>query len=211
MDFITFKSLIPEIFLSLCILSQLVFNAYLTNNTQHNFPLINKELFSQLFIILTITLLLLLNLKIQGFFNNYLFINDSSSILLKIFLLIVTLIILPSLLSSFTTQKLNFFEFFSIFLLAIFSLLLLINVGDMLSAYLLIEMQALCFYVLASFRRTSAFSIDAGLKYFISGAFISGIFLFGCSLIYAAVGTLNFNSLSLLLLIPIVMTAKYQL
>ena len=203
MDFITFKSLIPEIFLSLCILSQLVFNAYLTNNTQHNFPLINKELFSQLFIILTITLLLLLNLKIQGFFNNYLFINDSSSILLKIFLLTVTLIILPSLLSSFTTQKLNFFEFFSIFLLAIFSLLLLINVGDMLSAYLLIEMQALCFYVLASFRRTSAFSIDAGLKYFISGAFISGIFLFGCSLIYAAVGTLNFNSLSLLLLIPI--------
>ena len=86
MDFITFKSLIPEIFLSLCILSQLVFNAYLTNNTQHNFPLINKELFSQLFIILTITLLLLLNLKIQGFFNNYLFINDSSSILLKIYL-----------------------------------------------------------------------------------------------------------------------------
>ena len=50
--------------------------------------------------------------------------------------------------------------------------------------------------MLASFRRTSAFSIDAGLKYFISGAFISGIFLFGCSLIYAAVGTLNFNSLT---------------
>ena len=203
MDFITFKSFIPEIFLSFCILSQLVFNAYLTNNTQANFPLISKELFSQLSVFIIITLVLLSNLKMEGFFSNYLFVNDSASIILKIILLISFLIILPSLIISFTTQKLNFFEFFSILLLAVFSLLLLINASDMLSAYLLIEMQALCFYVLASFRRTSAFSIDAGLKYFISGAFISGIFLFGCSLIYATLGSLNFNSLSLLLAIPL--------
>jgi NADH-quinone oxidoreductase subunit N len=64
-------------------------------------------------------------------------------------------------------------------------------------------MQALCFYILASFRRNSAFSTEAGLKYFISGSFISGLFLFGASLIYGALGTLNFNNLSLLLSFPI--------
>jgi len=73
----------------------------------------------------------------------------------------------------------------------------------MLAVYLLIEMQALCFYVLASFKRNSAFSIDAGLKYFISGAFISGIFLCGCSIIYGSLGTLNLNSINLLLSFPI--------
>jgi NADH:ubiquinone oxidoreductase subunit 2 (subunit N) len=73
----------------------------------------------------------------------------------------------------------------------------------MLSAYLVIEMQALAFYILASFRRNSAFSTEAGLKYFISGSFISGIFLFGCSLIYGTLGTLNFNHLHVLLAFPI--------
>jgi len=63
-------------------------------------------------------------------------------------------------------------------------------------------MQALCFYVLASFRRTSAFSTEAGLKYFVSGSFISCVFLFGCSLIYGGLGTLNFNELNLLLSFP---------
>jgi len=69
----------------------------------------------------------------------------------------------------------------------------------MLTVYLLIEMQALCFYILAGFDRKSAFSTEAGLKYFITGSFISGIFLLGCVIIYGSLGTLNFNSLSLLL------------
>merc|ERR1712100_273010 len=100
---------------------------------------------------------------------------------------------------SFSLQHINFFEYFSVFLLSLLGLLLLINASDILSAYLIIEMQALAFYVLASYKRNSSFSTEAGLKYFISGSFISGIFLLGCSLIYGAVGTLNFNDLSLLL------------
>lgn len=202
MDFITLKSFVPEIFLSLSILFQLVFNAYTTNSTSNNFPLISKELFSQVSTILIITLILSINLKIEGFFNNFLFVNDSSCHLIKVGIIISTLFIIPCLIRAFNIQSLNFFEFFSVLLLAVLSLLLLVNAADMLSAYLLIEMQALCFYVLASFKRTSSFSVDAGLKYFISGAFISGIFLFGCSLMYASLGTLNFNSISLLLAIP---------
>jgi NADH-quinone oxidoreductase subunit N len=103
------------------------------------------------------------------------------------------------LLRSFVLQSLNFFEYFSILLLSILSLLLLVSSCDLISTYLVIEMQALCFYILASFRRNSAFSTEAGLKYFIAGAFISGIFLLGASLVYGSLGTLNFNTLSLLL------------
>jgi len=100
---------------------------------------------------------------------------------------------------SFSIQTLNFFEFFIILLFSILSSFLLISSYDLLSAYLSIEMQALCFYILASFKRNSAFSTEAGLKYFISGAFISCIFLFGASLIYGSLGTLNFNCINLLL------------
>ena len=55
---------------------------------------------------------------------------------------------------------------------------------------------------LATFKKNSAFSTEAGLKYFILGSFISGFFLFGASLIYGCLGTLSLTNLSLLLAFP---------
>lgn len=203
MDFLLLKSFLPEIFLSLCILIQLVFNVYLITFINYNFPVLNKEIFSQTGFILLCVLFLLYNSKIEVFFLNFLFVNDSGSNYVKFLLILSCLFILSTIVTCFKFQKLNFFEFFTILLLSILSLLLLISSCDMLSAYLAIEMQALSFYILACFKRNSSFSIEAGLKYFITGAFISGIFLFGCSIIYGILGTLNFNSISLLLFIPI--------
>jgi|TARA_B110000977_G_scaffold176008_1_gene231229 NADH-quinone oxidoreductase subunit N len=64
-------------------------------------------------------------------------------------------------------------------------------------------MQTLCFYILSTFQRNSAFSSEAGLKYFISGSFISGFFLFGASILYGCLGTLNLHDIHLLLSFPI--------
>ena len=50
MDGIVLKSFIPEIFLSISILLQLVFNARLINNINFNFPLIDKEVLGQFFL-----------------------------------------------------------------------------------------------------------------------------------------------------------------
>ena len=41
-----------------------------------------------------------------------------------------------------------------------------------------------------------SFSTEAGLKYFLLGAFSSGILLFGCSLIYGFTGITNFSDLA---------------
>lgn len=203
MDAIILKSFLPEIFFSLCILVQLIFNARLVNNLTYNFPIVDKEAFNQTFFILVCLFMLLSNVKIEGFFSNFLFLNDGGGNLLKCFLIINCLFVLSIISRGIIVQNLNFFEFFTLFLLSILAMLLLVSSYDFVSAYLVIEMQALCFYVLASFRRNSAFSTEAGLKYFISGSFISGLFLFGCSLLYGALGTLNFNSLSLLLSFPL--------
>lgn len=203
MDASILKSFTPEIFLSLSILFQLIFNARLVNNLKLNFPILEKEVFIQLFFITFCLLLMFLNVKIEGFFPNFLFLNDEGTRFIKIVFVVSCLMLLATLLRSFILQNLNFFEFFTIFLLGLLSLLLLVSACDLISAYLVIEMQALCFYILASFRRNSAFSTEAGLKYFISGSFISGLFLFGASLIYGGLGTLNFNNLSLLLSFPI--------
>jgi NADH-quinone oxidoreductase subunit N len=209
MNLITLKSFVPEVFLSCCILTQLLINARLVNNLSNNFPILTKEVFSQAFFILFCVFTLLSNLKIAGSFFNLLFLNDGGTIMVKAALMIACLFVLGTIARGITAQKLNFFEFYTVFLLSILALLLLVSSYDFISAYLVIEMQALSFYILASFRRDSAFSTEAGLKYFISGSFISCIFLFGCSLVYGALGTLNFNSLTLLLSFPLGENAMY--
>ena len=73
MDSIILKSFIPEIFLSLSILFQLIFNARLINNLNFNFPLIDRETFWQTSFILGCVIFLLFNLKIEGMFPTFLF------------------------------------------------------------------------------------------------------------------------------------------
>jgi len=51
------------------------------------------------------------------------------------------------------------------------------------------------FYVIVALKRNFEFSIKAGLKYFILGAFSSRILLFGYSMIYGFIGFTNFDEL----------------
>jgi len=82
-------------------------------------------------------------------------------------------------------------------LLSIGGGMLLISSGDLMSLFLSLEIQSLCFYVLAATGRTSEFSTEAGLKYLVLGAFSSGVLLFGCSLLYGFSGTTSLYEVSL--------------
>lgn len=61
--------------------------------------------------------------------------------------------------------------------------------------YLAIELLSLPLYGLAALKSRSLLSTEAGLKYFILGAFSSGLLLFGCSLLYGFTGTTNYQQL----------------
>ena len=61
--------------------------------------------------------------------------------------------------------------------------------------YLTIELLSLPLYGLASIKSRSLLSTEAGLKYFILGAFSSGVFLFGVSLLYFSTGSLSFSEI----------------
>lgn len=203
MDIIVLSSFFPEIFLSFCILGHLIFNVFLIKQYQTNFPLIDKEQISQCFFIISCCIFLAYKVEIEGVFSNHLIINNGGLMLLKILILILTLFILIPSWRHYVNDHLNFYEFFNLYLLAILVFLLLINVNDLLLVYLLIEMQSLIFYILANFKRLSAFSTEAGLKYFISGSVFSGFFLLGCSLLYGIFGSLNYYNLELLLAVPL--------
>ena len=209
MDIIVLKSFFPEIFLSFSILGHLVFNVFLIKQNTTNFPLIDKEQISQCFFIIGCCFLLTYKIKIEGEFSNHLIVNNNGLIMLKCLILILTLFILIPCWRHYINDSLNFYEFFNLYFLVILVFLLLINVNDLLLIYLLIEMQSLIFYILANFKRLSAFSTEAGLKYFISGSVFSGLFLLGSSFLYGIFGSLNYYNLELLLAIPLTNYSLY--
>jgi len=61
--------------------------------------------------------------------------------------------------------------------------------------YMGLELQSLALYVVASLRRDSAKSTEAGLKYFVLGALSSGLLLYGASLVYGYSGTTLFSGI----------------
>ena len=91
----------------------------------------------------------------------------------------------------------------------------MLSSNDFITLYLGLELQSLALYVLASTKKDSLKSSEAGLKYFILGALASGFFLFGASLLFGITGTtsytvlsfntLNPNEVSLLLIFSVVL------
>jgi len=92
-------------------------------------------------------------------------------------------------------QKINYFEYSVLILFALLGIFFICSSNDLITAYLSIELQSLSFYIMAAMKKDSAFSVDAGLKYFILGAFSSSLFLFGSSILYGVSGTTNFEDL----------------
>jgi NADH-quinone oxidoreductase subunit N len=72
----------------------------------------------------------------------------------------------------------------------------MISSYDLIIFYLGLELQSLCLYILASFKRDDERSTEAGLKYFVLSALATGLLLYGCSLIYGFTGSTNFEIIS---------------
>jgi NADH-quinone oxidoreductase subunit N len=88
------------------------------------------------------------------------------------------------------------YEFDIILVCSFLGLLVLCLSNDLLVVYVAIELQSLAFYVLATFWRSSEFSNEAGLKYFVLGALSSCFLLLGFSFIYLSLGSTSFDVLT---------------
>ena len=74
-------------------------------------------------------------------------------------------------------------------------MMVMVSSGDLMSLYMGLELQSLSLYVVASLRRDSVKSTEAGLKYFVLGALSSGLLLYGASLVYGYTGTTLFSGI----------------
>ncbi|MEO9653235.1 MAG: NADH-quinone oxidoreductase subunit NuoN [Roseobacter sp.] len=84
------------------------------------------------------------------------------------------------------------FEYPLLIALSAVGMMVMVSAGDLMTLYMGLELQSLALYVVASLRRDSVKSTEAGLKYFVLGALSSGLLLYGASLVYGYAGTTLF-------------------
>jgi len=87
-------------------------------------------------------------------------------------------------------------EYYALILFAVSGMMIMASGADLISIYLGLELMALSVYILAGFMRGSMKSNEAALKYFLLGAFSSGILLYGISIIYGVTGTTNLRGIA---------------
>jgi NADH-quinone oxidoreductase subunit N len=86
-------------------------------------------------------------------------------------------------------------EYYALVLFATVGMLFLACGYDLISLYVSLELMALTFYVLVAFTKREKKSNEAAMKYFLLGAFSSGILLYGMSLLYGLAGSTNLGQI----------------
>ena len=84
-------------------------------------------------------------------------------------------------------------EYYALILFSLSGMLFLCGASDLISIYFSVELMAICIYILVAYLRDRATSVEAGMKYFLLGAFSSGILVYGISLLYGAAGGVTTN------------------
>src|SRR5436190_14835567 len=86
-------------------------------------------------------------------------------------------------------------EYYALVLFATVGMMFLACGFDLITLYISLELMALTFYVLVAFTKREKRSNEAAMKYFLLGAFSSGVLLYGMSLLYGVAGSTNLGEI----------------
>lgn len=93
-------------------------------------------------------------------------------------------------------EECNWGELYPLILFATVGMMLMSSGSDLMTIFLGLEVLSVSLYVLAGFNRNNMKSNEAGLKYFLLGAFSTGFLLYGMALTYGSTGTTKIASIA---------------
>jgi NADH-quinone oxidoreductase subunit N len=142
-----------------------------------------------------------------GFMNTML-VDHFAIFFWYLFLAAAAIAILMSV-SYLETEHENHGEYYALMLLSVAGMMCMAAGFDIVLLFIGLELMAISTYVLVGFLRRDRRSNEAALKYLLLGAFSSGIFAYGLSLIYGLTGTTNLYQIGIRLA-SIVQSPQYR-
>jgi NADH-quinone oxidoreductase subunit N len=104
-------------------------------------------------------------------------------------ILLSALLILPLSQQYILDEKAQLAEYYAIMLFSIIGAIMMVSYENMIMLFVGLEILSVSMYVLTGSDKRNLKSNEAALKYFLMGAFATGILLFGIALLYGATGT----------------------
>ena len=119
------------------------------------------------------------------------FLADGYAAFFKVLFLIATALTVLISLRYLDDEGIHRGEYYALLLFATVGMMFMAGGGDFITIYLGLELMSLSTYVLVGFIRRDGASTEGAVKYFLMGAFTSGILLYGLALLYGLTGTTN--------------------
>src|SRR5258706_8456054 len=124
------------------------------------------------------------------------YVLDGLALFFKRFFLLAALIVLLMSVDFADRIPTGIAEFYALVLFALAGMLFASSANDFALLFVSLELITITFYVLTSFQRGQATSLEAGVKYLIIGALSTSFTVFGIALVYGTSRTLNFGDLA---------------
>ena len=110
---------------------------------------------------------------------------DTFAIFAKLLIVVATAIVVLISVKYLEIEDANLGEYYALLLFAAVGMMFMVSGTDLIVLFIALELMALCEYVLTGFLRGNRRSNEAAVKFFLLGAFSSGLLLYGMSLLYA--------------------------
>ena len=117
---------------------------------------------------------------------------DPFSIFFKTIFLVAAALSVAISLKYLDIERENHGEYYALILFSTMGMMFMAGAVDLVTLYIGLETMAIATYVLVGFLRSNQRSNEASMKYFLLGAFSSGILLYGMSLLYGLSGSTRF-------------------
>ncbi len=119
------------------------------------------------------------------------FVLDSFAIFAKFIIVVATAVVVLLSVRYLEIEHANLGEYYALLLFSAVGMMFLASGTDLIVLFIALELMALCEYVLTGFLRGNRRSNEAAVKFFLLGAFSSGLLLYGMSLLYGIGGSTN--------------------
>ncbi len=92
--------------------------------------------------------------------------------------------------------KHNFPEVYPLLMFCTVGMIVLASANSMVTIFIGLETMSICLYALAGIVRDKRMGVESALKYFVIGAFSTGFFIYGITLIYGATGSFDLATIA---------------
>jgi NADH-quinone oxidoreductase subunit N len=120
---------------------------------------------------------------------------DAFGVFLGVVVLAATAMSLLIAIGYLRREGLEVAEYVALMLFSAMGMVVMTTANDLIVVFLALEILSIPLYVLAAYHRRRLSSQEAGIKYFVLGAFSSAIFLYGIALVYGGTGSTSLGGI----------------